>query len=301
MAAGGARPGPPPAAEGAGGPTGGARRCGPGRGVTCVPAQVRGQAAPLRAGDRVPALRGGGRWRPHLAGVPGPAGEQRGSGLSAGAGPLRRRDPPLEAAGTEGRRLGAAARFPRPRCLLVRLRGCLAEVPLPGPLQQLHSATLQGQLPQPPLPPSRSRGRRPPTLPVLEVRVSPSCLLQSPGLGAAPEATQDRIRAIQEKIAERQRILSLPQHFAGSKSLSRREMEIENALFQGTDRHSFLRMLYRQGTVPVWAEGCVGLVPVPGPTGQELPLPLVLQMKLRQRLPLRRAQRLSWTRFIGSS
>lgn len=57
-------------------------------------------------------------------------------------------------------------------------------------------------------------------------------------------------------MAERQRILSLPQHFAGSKSLSRREMEIERALFQGTDHHSFLRMLYRQGMVPVWAEGC---------------------------------------------
>ncbi|XP_062997630.1 RNA-binding protein 41 [Elgaria multicarinata webbii] len=66
------------------------------------------------------------------------------------------------------------------------------------------------------------------------------------GLGAAPEATQDRIQAIQEKIAERQRILCLPQRFAGSKQLSRREMEIEKALFQGTDRHSFLRMLYHQ-------------------------------------------------------
>ncbi|KAM8799972.1 RNA-binding protein 41 [Eudromia elegans] len=66
------------------------------------------------------------------------------------------------------------------------------------------------------------------------------------GLGAAPEATQERLRAIQEKIEERQRILSLPQRFAGSKQLSRREMEIENALFQGTDRHSFLRALYYQ-------------------------------------------------------
>ncbi|KFQ70829.1 RNA-binding protein 41, partial [Phaethon lepturus] len=54
------------------------------------------------------------------------------------------------------------------------------------------------------------------------------------GLGAAPEATQDRLHAIQEKM------------FAGSKQLSRREMEIENALFQGTDRHSFLRALYHQ-------------------------------------------------------
>ncbi|XP_025939773.1 RNA-binding protein 41 [Apteryx rowi] len=66
------------------------------------------------------------------------------------------------------------------------------------------------------------------------------------GLGAAPEATQDRLHAIQEKMEERQRILSLPQRFAGSKQLSRREMEIENALFQGTDRHSFLRALYHE-------------------------------------------------------
>ncbi|KAK2528811.1 Rbm41, partial [Columba guinea] len=73
------------------------------------------------------------------------------------------------------------------------------------------------------------------------------------GLGAAPEATQDRLHAIQEKIEERQRILALPQRFAGSKQLSRREMEIENALFQGTDRHSFLRALYHQGS---WAQDC---------------------------------------------
>ncbi|XP_067404533.1 MORC family CW-type zinc finger protein 4-like [Emydura macquarii macquarii] len=66
------------------------------------------------------------------------------------------------------------------------------------------------------------------------------------GLGAAPEAMKERLQAIQEKITERQRILSLPQRFAGSKQLSRREMEIENALFQGTDRHSFLRALYHQ-------------------------------------------------------
>uniref|UniRef100_A0A8C3NVD7 RNA binding motif protein 41 n=1 Tax=Cyanoderma ruficeps TaxID=181631 RepID=A0A8C3NVD7_9PASS len=72
------------------------------------------------------------------------------------------------------------------------------------------------------------------------------------GLGAAPEATQERLDAIQEKLEERRRILALPQRFAGSKQLSRREMEIENALFQGTDRHSFLRALYHQG---LWARG----------------------------------------------
>uniref|UniRef100_A0A4X2LB96 RNA-binding protein 41 n=1 Tax=Vombatus ursinus TaxID=29139 RepID=A0A4X2LB96_VOMUR len=66
------------------------------------------------------------------------------------------------------------------------------------------------------------------------------------GLGAAPEATQDRLRDIEEKILEHKRILALPQRFAGSKQLSRREMEIEKALFQGNDRHSFLRALYYQ-------------------------------------------------------
>ncbi|XP_072192722.1 RNA-binding protein 41 [Excalfactoria chinensis] len=70
------------------------------------------------------------------------------------------------------------------------------------------------------------------------------------GLGAAPEAMQERLNAIQQKMDERQRILELPQRFAGSKQLSRREMEIENALFQGTDRHSFLRALYHQGDAP---------------------------------------------------
>ncbi|XP_074064554.1 RNA-binding protein 41 [Macrotis lagotis] len=67
------------------------------------------------------------------------------------------------------------------------------------------------------------------------------------GLGATPEATQDRLRNIEQKISEHQRILALPQRFAGSKQLSRREMEIEKALFQGNDRHSFLRALYYQG------------------------------------------------------
>uniref|UniRef100_A0A8C3VAN6 RNA binding motif protein 41 n=1 Tax=Catharus ustulatus TaxID=91951 RepID=A0A8C3VAN6_CATUS len=74
---------------------------------------------------------------------------------------------------------------------------------------------------------------------------------KSSGLGAAPEATQERLDAIQEKLEERRRILALPQRFAGSKQLSRREMEIENALFQGTDRHSFLRALYHEG---LWAQ-----------------------------------------------
>ncbi|XP_069469149.1 RNA-binding protein 41 [Ambystoma mexicanum] len=66
------------------------------------------------------------------------------------------------------------------------------------------------------------------------------------GLGAAPEAVNKRLSLIEEKISEHSRILSLPQRFAGSKQLNRREMEIENALFQGEDRHSFLKALYYQ-------------------------------------------------------
>ncbi|XP_024599903.1 RNA-binding protein 41, partial [Neophocaena asiaeorientalis asiaeorientalis] len=65
-------------------------------------------------------------------------------------------------------------------------------------------------------------------------------------LRATPEAIQNRLRDIEERISERQRILCLPQRFAKSKQLTRREMEIENSLFQGADRHSFLKALYYQ-------------------------------------------------------
>lgn len=62
-----------------------------------------------------------------------------------------------------------------------------------------------------------------------------------------PGAKRDRLRVIEEKITQHQEILSLPQRFAGSRGLSRREMEIEKAMFQGGDRHGFLRALYHQG------------------------------------------------------
>lgn len=66
-------------------------------------------------------------------------------------------------------------------------------------------------------------------------------------LRATPEAIQNRLQDIEERISERQRILCLPQRFAKSKQLTRREMEIEKSLFQGADRHSFLKALYYQG------------------------------------------------------
>ncbi|XP_048069523.1 RNA-binding protein 41 isoform X12 [Ursus arctos] len=65
-------------------------------------------------------------------------------------------------------------------------------------------------------------------------------------LRATPEAIQNRLQDIEERISERQRILCLPQRFAKSKQLTRREMEIEKSLFQGADRHSFLKALYYQ-------------------------------------------------------
>ncbi|XP_069923578.1 RNA-binding protein 41 isoform X8 [Oryctolagus cuniculus] len=65
-------------------------------------------------------------------------------------------------------------------------------------------------------------------------------------LRATPEAIQKRLQDIEERISERQRILCLPQRFAKSKQLTRREMEIEKSLFQGADRHSFLKALYYQ-------------------------------------------------------
>ncbi|ELK38630.1 RNA-binding protein 41 [Myotis davidii] len=66
-------------------------------------------------------------------------------------------------------------------------------------------------------------------------------------LRATPEAIQNCLQDIEERISERQRILCLPQRFAKSKQLTRREMEIEKSLFQGADRHSFLKALYYQG------------------------------------------------------
>ncbi|XP_047699770.1 RNA-binding protein 41 isoform X3 [Prionailurus viverrinus] len=69
---------------------------------------------------------------------------------------------------------------------------------------------------------------------------------QKTRLRATPEAIQNRLQDIEERISERQRILCLPQRFAKSKQLTRREMEIENSLFQGADRHSFLKALYYQ-------------------------------------------------------
>ncbi|XP_051536837.1 RNA-binding protein 41 [Myxocyprinus asiaticus] len=66
------------------------------------------------------------------------------------------------------------------------------------------------------------------------------------GVCVAPEARNERLQAIQYKIAAHAELLSRPQRFSSSRPLSRREMEIEKALFHGSDRSSFLTALYHQ-------------------------------------------------------
>uniref|UniRef100_A0A3P9PEU6 RNA-binding protein 41 n=1 Tax=Poecilia reticulata TaxID=8081 RepID=A0A3P9PEU6_POERE len=69
---------------------------------------------------------------------------------------------------------------------------------------------------------------------------------KSNGVCAAPDARRQRLQAIRNKIEARAELLSRPQRFSASQPLSRREMEIEQALFQGTDRLGFLTALYHR-------------------------------------------------------
>ncbi|XP_069572327.1 RNA-binding protein 41 isoform X2 [Brachyistius frenatus] len=68
----------------------------------------------------------------------------------------------------------------------------------------------------------------------------------SHGVCAAPGAKQQRLQVIRDKIEARAELLARPQRFAASRPLSRREMEIERALFQGNDRLGFLTALYHR-------------------------------------------------------
>ncbi|KAJ8276788.1 hypothetical protein COCON_G00085400 [Conger conger] len=70
--------------------------------------------------------------------------------------------------------------------------------------------------------------------------------LWSGGIRAAPGARQQRLQVIREKMAAREQLLSLPQRLSASRPLSRREMEIERALFHGSERLGFLSALYHQ-------------------------------------------------------
>ncbi|XP_026873998.2 RNA-binding protein 41 isoform X2 [Electrophorus electricus] len=69
---------------------------------------------------------------------------------------------------------------------------------------------------------------------------------RSRGVSAAPDARDERLQVIRDKMAARAELLTRPQRFSASRALSRREMEIERALFHGNDRCSFLTALYHQ-------------------------------------------------------
>ncbi|KAM4726488.1 RNA-binding protein 41 [Anableps anableps] len=77
-------------------------------------------------------------------------------------------------------------------------------------------------------------------------RDAPDAGDKSSGVCAAPDAKQQRLQAIRNKIEARAELLSRPQRFSASRPLSRREMEIEQALFQGNDRLGFLTALYHR-------------------------------------------------------
>ncbi|XP_063343165.1 RNA-binding protein 41 isoform X2 [Pelmatolapia mariae] len=80
-------------------------------------------------------------------------------------------------------------------------------------------------------------------------RDAPETAEKSHGVCAAPGAKEERLQAIKDKIAARMELLSRPQRFASSRPLSRREMEIEQALFHGNDRLGFLTALYHRDEV----------------------------------------------------
>ncbi|KAF7670277.1 hypothetical protein LDENG_00299960 [Lucifuga dentata] len=77
-------------------------------------------------------------------------------------------------------------------------------------------------------------------------RDTPEAAEKSHGVCVAPAAKQQRLQVIRDKIEARAKLLSRPQRFSASRSLSRREMEIEQALFQGSNRLGFLTALYHR-------------------------------------------------------
>uniref|UniRef100_A0A8C5HQ28 RNA-binding protein 41 n=1 Tax=Gouania willdenowi TaxID=441366 RepID=A0A8C5HQ28_GOUWI len=77
-------------------------------------------------------------------------------------------------------------------------------------------------------------------------RDAPDAVGKSHGVCAAPGAKEQRLQVIRDKMEARVELMSRPQRFASSRSLSRREMEIERSLFQGSDRLGFLSALYHR-------------------------------------------------------
>uniref|UniRef100_A0A671QFD3 RNA binding motif protein 41 n=1 Tax=Sinocyclocheilus anshuiensis TaxID=1608454 RepID=A0A671QFD3_9TELE len=70
------------------------------------------------------------------------------------------------------------------------------------------------------------------------------------------DQTESSWKAIRDKMAAHAELLSRPQRFSNSRPLFRREIEIKKALFQGSDRCSFLTALYhREEESPVSQQG----------------------------------------------
>ncbi|RXN14367.1 RNA-binding 41 [Labeo rohita] len=91
---------------------------------------------------------------------------------------------------------------------------------------------------------------------VWRCRDQPESSWKDRGVCVAPEVRNERLQAIRNKMAAHAELLSRPQRFSSSRPLSRREMEIEKALFQGSDRCSFLTALYhREEESPVSQQG----------------------------------------------
>ncbi|XP_057676467.1 RNA-binding protein 41 [Corythoichthys intestinalis] len=92
----------------------------------------------------------------------------------------------------------------------------------------------------------REMGLTDPEIQLWQSRDDPEVPDQCRGIYAAPGVKRQRLQAIRDKMAARAELLARPQRFAASQPLSRREMEIEQALFQGSDRQSFLTALYHR-------------------------------------------------------
>ncbi|XP_061559045.1 RNA-binding protein 41 [Phycodurus eques] len=92
----------------------------------------------------------------------------------------------------------------------------------------------------------RELGLTDPEIQLWQSRDAPEVPEQCHGVCAAPDVKRQRLQAIQDKIAARAELLARPQRFAASQPLSRREMEIEQALFQGSERQGFLTALYHR-------------------------------------------------------
>lgn len=91
-------------------------------------------------------------------------------------------------------------------------------------------------------------------------RDQPESSWKDRGVCVAPEAKNERLQAIRDKMVAHAELLSRPQRFSSSRPLSRREMEIEKALFHGSDRCSFLTALYHREESLVSQQGVTSAI-----------------------------------------